>query len=394
MSSTQTEASTKKYMLMLATTASMIEQFNKNNILILKSMGYEVHVAGNFLEGNPVSDERLEEFKQWLGEHGAKWFQISATRKPYDVCGNGKALKDILALINTYHYHFIHCHTPIGSVLGRIAAHKTHTKIIYTAHGFHFYKGAPLKNWMLYYPVEKFLSRWTDVLITINQEDYERAKMFKARKLEHIHGVGVDTNVFKLIDRKASREEIRKEFNIPKDATVVLSVGELNKNKNHRIIIEELKLYKDVWYIICGKGPLANEYLELAKRLNMSDRLILTGYRPDVKKFYCAADVFAFPSKREGLSLAVMEAMSYGLPIIASDIRGNSELIDVNGGCRFDFRDQNDLHDKMNKFLDMKDKWESMGNYNQHKVSAYNLDEVEKEMKKIYTAIDVQDICR
>ena len=381
---------TSKRMLMLATTAAMIEQFNKNNILILESMGYEVHVAGNFKEGNPVSDERLEEFKQWLSEHGAKWFHISATRKPYDLRGNGQALRSILELINEYQYDFIHCHTPIGSVLGRIAAHKTHTKIIYTAHGFHFYKGAPLKNWLLYYPVEKILSRWTDILITINQEDYERAKKFKSGKLEYIHGVGVDTDVFNLIDRKASREEIRKEFNIPDDAIVVLSVGELNKNKNHRIIIEELKEYKNVWYIICGKGPLSDEYIKLAKNLDTEDRLILAGYRPDVKKFYCAADVFAFPSKREGLSLAVMEAMASGLPIIASDIRGNSELIDKDGGFLFDYHNKAELHNKMNNMLNSKDKWESMGKHNQNKVFAYNVDEVKKEMKNIYSAREMQ----
>lgn len=381
--SDNTEATSKR-MLMLATTAAMIEQFNKNNILILESMGYEVHVAGNFLEGNPISDDRLEEFKQWISEHNGKWFHIPATRKPYDIKGNGKALKKVLELVSEYHYDFIHCHTPLGSVIGRIAAHKTHTKIIYTAHGFHFYKGAPLKNWILYYPVERFLSRWTDVLITINQEDYERAKGFKARKLEYIHGVGVDVDGFTAINKETEREEIRKEFGIPENAVLVLSVGELNKNKNHRIIIEELKKYKNAWYIICGKGPLADEYLELSKKYNMLDRLILTGYRSDVKRFYYAADIFAFPSKREGLSLAVMEAMASGLPIIASDIRGNSELVDENGGVRFNYRDAYNLNVKMNQIITAREKWKSMGAYNQRKVSCYSLDAVEKEMGVIY----------
>ena len=155
--------------LMLATTAAMIEQFNKNNIELLESLGYEVHVAGNFEQGNPITYERLEEFKKWIGEHNGKWFHIPSTRKPNDLRNNCMALKIVIKMINEYHYDFIHCHTPIGSVIGRIAARKTHTKIIYTAHGFHFYDGAPLKNWLIFYPIEKHFSRYTDVLITINK---------------------------------------------------------------------------------------------------------------------------------------------------------------------------------------------------------------------------------
>lgn len=184
-----------KKMLMMATTAAMIEQFNKNNILILLDMGYEVHVAGNFEKGNPISQERLEALKKWLEERKCKWFNIPSTRKPTDY-NNVRAYKQVVSLIKQYNYNFIHCHTPIGSVIARCAAHKTHTPIIYTAHGFHFYKGAPIKNWLIYYPVEKFFSRWTDLLILITKEDYERAKSFKAGKVVYVPGVGIDLDEF------------------------------------------------------------------------------------------------------------------------------------------------------------------------------------------------------
>lgn len=228
-----------KRMLMLATTAAMIEQFNKNNILILEDMGYEVHVAGNWEIGNPISDERLDEFKAWLGEHHGKWFHIPATRKPTDLKNNIKAYQEVLALINEYQYEFIHCHTPIGSIIGRLAAKRTKTKIIYTAHGFHFFKGAPLKNWLLYFPAEWMCSWMTDMLITINQEDYERAtKHLHAKRIEYIPGVGIDIKKYAVchVDKRKKCHEL----GIPDDKFILLSVGELQERKNQGIVIDAL----------------------------------------------------------------------------------------------------------------------------------------------------------
>lgn len=280
-----------KKMLMMATTAAMIEQFNKNNILILLDMGYEVHVAGNFEKGNPISQERLEALKKWLEERKCKWFNIPSTRKPTDY-NNVRAYKQVVSLIKQYNYNFIHCHTPIGSVIARCAAHKTHTPIIYTAHGFHFYKGAPIKNWLIYYPVEKFFSRWTDLLILITKEDYERAKSFKAGKVVYVPGVGIDLDEFnKEKNNKGdcsnearesqvdlSKEHvIRSEFGIPTDAKLLLSVGEVNKNKNHKLGIEALARLKDknVYYVICGRGHMMDAYKILTQKLGISDRVIL-----------------------------------------------------------------------------------------------------------------------
>ena len=312
-------------MLMLATTAAMIEQFNKDNILILEAMGYEVHVAGNFNEGNPISEERLEQFKRWIEEHHGRWFNIPSTRRPFDFSGNRAALKAVMALISEHRYDFIHCHTPIGSVIGRIAAHKTHTKIIYTAHGFHFYKGAPLKNWILYYPVERFLSRWTDVLITINREDYERASSsFHAGKTVHVPGIGIDTSRFAPKQSEETRLQKRAEIGVPEKAIMMISVGELNENKNHRVVIQALQELPDsYWYVVVGKGALESEL----KEMDRTGRLILLGFRTDVRELLWSSDMFVFPSFREGLSVSLMEAMASGLPCLASRIRGNVDLI-------------------------------------------------------------------
>lgn len=333
----------KKRMLMLATTAAMIEQFNKNNILILEEMGYEVHVAGNWLEGNPISDERLEIFKEWITGHGGRYFHIPSVRRPAAMKANVTAYKKVVELIKEYHYEFIHCHTPIGSVIGRIAAHTTHTKIIYTAHGFHFFKGAPLKNWLLYYPVERFLSRWTDVLITINQEDYQRAKKsFYAKRTEYIPGVGVDTKKFAcgLIDRK----EKRKSLGLKDTDIMLLSVGELSPRKNHGIVIEAISQLKDerYKYFICGKGELKEEYQSLIKELGLEKQVFLLGYRDDISELCQASDLYLFPSHQEGLPVALMEAIACRVPVICADVRGNTDLV-KNQNCLFTSDDKQSL---------------------------------------------------
>ena len=161
-----------KRVLMLASVASMIDQFNMPNIVLLQKLGYQVDVACNFIEGNTCSDERVAELKQKLQDMHVRCCQIDFARNIKHMGQNMRALRQVEGLMKQNGYVFCHCHSPIGGVVARIAGHRTKTKVIYTAHGFHFYQGAPVMNWLVYYPVEKMLSRWTDVLITINHEDY------------------------------------------------------------------------------------------------------------------------------------------------------------------------------------------------------------------------------
>ncbi len=316
-----------KRMLMLATTAAMIEQFNKNNILILEDMGYEVHVAGNFENGNPISSEKLEEFKQWLAEHNGRWFHIPATRKPTDL-SNYRAYKQIVGLVKEYCYEFIHCHTPIGSVIGRCAAHKTHTKIIYTAHGFHFYKGAPIKNWLFYFPAEWICSWWTDVQLTINTEDYQFAKKhLHAKKTEYIPGIGIDLDKYNcnLPDRSAKRMEL----GVSDEMIMLLSVGELIERKNHAAVLKAMAEMKNprLIYFVCGTGILEADLKMQARELGIEKQVVFLGFRNDISELCQAADLFVFPSRQEGLSVALMEAIACKTPVICSRIRGNIDLI-------------------------------------------------------------------
>lgn len=270
------------------------------------------------------------------------YYNISFERNPIKR-ENIKAYKDLKTIIDEGKYDIIHCHTPVGAMITRLTARKARkigTKVFYTAHGFHFYKGAPLVNWLIYYPVEKFLSRYTDVLITINKEDYERAKGFHAKKVVYIPGVGIDVKKFEPnltsnSEKIRQEEQVRKVLGIPVDAIILLSVGEVNRNKNHSVVIKAMANLQDnnIYYVICGSGPLIDEDKQLAKKYKLSNKVIFAGYRKDVDRFYRLADIFIFPSFREGLPVSVMEAMASGLPIICSKIRGNIDLVQngVNG---------------------------------------------------------------
>lgn len=317
--------------LILSSVASMIEQFNMSNISILQSLGYDVEIACNFKTGNSMPQEQIDKFKIMLQKLHIKYYQIDFSRDIFNVRDNIKAYCQVKKLLLDSQkqniYKFIHCHSPIAGVIGRLAAHKCNTKVLYTAHGFHFYKGAPLHNWLIYYPIERYLSKWTNTLITITQEDYKRAKNFKQEHLKYIPGVGIDIEKFS--NSTNNIRLTREKLQIPPDALVLLSVGELNKNKNHCIIIKAISLLNktNIYYLICGQGEQEQTLINTAKDLGISKNVRLLGYIEQIEKIYQLSDIFILPSKREGLSVALLQAIASGLPCIASNIRGNVDVI-------------------------------------------------------------------
>ncbi|GLG06122.1 glycosyltransferase family 4 protein [Sellimonas catena] len=378
-----------KRMLMLASVASMIDQFNMPNIELLQEMGYEVHVACNFEKGSTCTDEKVLELKKKLKQLHVRFFQIDFERNVMKLNQDLKAYKQVLKLARKYQYTFIHCHSPIGGVVGRLVGHKTNTKVIYTAHGFHFYKGAPVQNWLIYYPIEKFLSRYTDILITINKEDYQRAKKkFDAKKVEYVPGVGI--NIKKFQDIKIDRERKRRELGIKTEDTVLISVGELNKNKNHEVIIKALaKLQRpDIQYLLVGKGSLKEYLAEMAKNLGVGEQVHFLGFRNDVAELYKTADIFVFPSKREGLPVALMEAMTCGIASIASGVRGNTDLIknEFNGILTSPNRSE-DYEKAIIRLANNKQVRKKMGEENSKIIQKYSSDNINKIIKNIYSNI-------
>ena len=404
----------KGRVLILATTAYMIERFNMINIKLLQEMGYTVDVACNFEYGNPMSKESLENFRAELKALGVEAIQLPVNRRIYDICGNGGALLKTIKLMRMRHYSFVHCHTPVGSVIARAAAGLTGTRAIYTAHGFHFFDGAPRINWLLYYPVEKLLSYLTDVLITINREDYKRARAcFGMKRLEYVPGIGIDTAGFNSCMDEAMCISTRRELGIADDAMMVLMVGELSKRKNHISVLRavaELKASESftvqgksrkLCICIAGTGVYSEYFEHFIQDKHLQNEVRLLGYREDMLKLYRAADAFLFPSYQEGLSAALMEAMACGLPAAASRIRGNTDLIDKEGGILFDvgreprrIDDESESVHNIRKALEWlrnlsEEECKAMGEYNQAKIREnFDTAAVSQRLRQIYGAID------
>lgn len=336
-------------------------------------------------KGNTVdiaTNDSISKVSDFYRNLGCKIFSISASRSPFSL-GNFKAIKQIRNIAKDY--DIVHCHTPLAGMATRLACRKLRKrqglKVIYTAHGFHFYKGAPKKNWIIYYPIEKLCSRWTDVLITINKEDYELAKReMKAKRVEYVPGVGIDIQKFSSI--VINKDEKRNELGIPKDAYLVLSIGELNQNKNHQIVIKAISTLNNpnIHYAIAGIGDQKDNLEKLAKGLNVN--LHLLGYRKDVAELYHIADLFAFPSIREGLGLAAIEAMASSLPLICSDNRGTREYaFDGAIVCKHD--DVNAFANGIQKIYLEKHSYE-MGLFNHNYVKKFDVNIIIDKVTGIY----------
>lgn len=347
-----------------------LEWFKKN--------GYEVHVAARNDYDN--KDECIIPFCDRFHDLP---FERSPIRK-----NNLQVYKDLKNIIDTEQYEIIHCHTPMGGAIGRLAARSTRkkgTKVIYTAHGFHFFKGAPLVNWLAYYPAERWLAKYTDVLITINTEDYEIAKKFKVNRIEYVPGVGIDTDKFKNIE--VNRTEKRESLGVSEDDFMIISVGELNKNKNHQVIIRAIAKLRNekIKYVLCGQGPLETELRELAKELDVENQVKFLGFRKDVPDLMKVADLFAFPSYREGLSLSLMEAMASGLPVVCSEIRGNTDLIeDGKGGYLVEPSDVEGFAKYIKELIEDSRLKSEFGDFNHKKIENYSIENVMKEVENIY----------
>lgn len=367
--------------ILYVTTVGSTMNFFTSHIKMLLDKGHRVDIATN---------EKNSKVPECYHKWGCSVFQIETSRSPMSD-ENRKAFRELKQLVTEGKFDVIHCHTPVASVLTRLAARKARkqgTKVIYTAHGFHFYKGAPLVNWLLYYPTERFCAHFTDALITINHEDYERAKGFAAKKVYYVPGMGVDCE--KIAEETEKPSDLRKQYEIPENAFAVLSVGEVNQNKNHRVVLEAIHRLSDenIYYIVCGRGDQKEPLESLAKEYGMQDRLKLVGYQTNIAEWLSVSDVFAFPSVREGLGLAALEAMAAGLPLVTSDSGGIKDYMQ-NGKtgfcCRYD--DTNGFAEAIKKLKEDSALREKIGEENKLAVQKFDVENVKKIMKEIYEEV-------
>lgn len=360
-----------KKILFVATIFGFVNSFLLDQIKMFKDEGYQVHVAAGTSYMGMIEIPNCD-----------KQIELSIVRTPYSV-SNIKAFKQLKEIIKKENYDIISCHTPMGGVLTRLAARKSNARIIYTAHGFHFFNGASKKNWLIYYPVEKLLARYTDTIITINQEDYKRAKKFNCKNIMYVPGVGVDTK--KLSEAKNIRTKIEQEFGIPHEAKLLLNIGELSHRKNQKIIIEALAKLKNnnVYLLICGIGEYKEKLMDLSASLGVKNRVIFMGQRNDIPQICKSCDVFVFPSLQEGLPVALMEAMATGLPIVCSKIRGNVDLIeDEKGGILCDPNSSEQFRIAIEKVLNCDTN--DMKRINTQTIKKIDKKIIDEEIRRIY----------
>ena len=366
-----------KKLLFISNICKNITNFHTASLDAAIALGYEFHFAANF---NNLPKETMDKYPNIHFHH------IDLVRFPFNI-RNVKAYEQLNNLIKKENISVIHCNTPIGGALGRLCGKKTkHIKIFYTAHGFHFYKGAPLVNNCIYKPMEKYLAHYSDVIITMNEEDYHVAKTMKLRKSGHVYkvnGVGINTTDYQNIN--INKEDYRNWLSLENDDFVCIAMGDLIKRKNYEMALRGIALCKNpkIHYLICGNGPEKNNLQDLAKNLGIREQVHFLGYRTDIKELLAISDCFLFTSLQEWLPRSLMEAMASGLPCIISDIRGNRDLI-INNVNGYLIKSIEDCTQKLEAIISDKQLAKKMQVKNLEVIKKYDFLKVRDQINEIY----------
>lgn len=376
----------KKKVLFVATVVKThIMQFHIPYLRMFQEMGWETAVAARNDYENPADCQI---------PHCDTFYNIPFERTPWK-SANIKTYFMLKRIIREGSFDLIHCHTPVGALIARLAAlgaRNKGTKVIYTAHGFHFFQGAPMVNWLFFYPVEWALSAVTDVLITINKEDYALAtKRMRAKRIEYVPGVGINTEKFQ--KGREDGQDKRRELGFREEDFLILTVAEMTRNKNHITILRALSELREttefahMHYLICGRGEVRGELESQASELGIADHVHFLGYRTDAPELYRCSDLFAFMPFREGLSVALMEAMSCALPVVCSRIRGNTDLIDDGVSGVFAENTPRAVADAILALYRDPERRAALGRGAAEKVMQFDEQNVHKRMKEIYFSL-------
>lgn len=363
----------------VATVYRHLEAFHLPFIRLLQNKGYEIHAYA-----------RPDHGKDGVLKNNVICHDIPFQRSPFH-WDNLKALKELTSSFRKEKFQLIHVHTPVAGILGRIAAKQAKIPyVMYTAHGFHFFNGAPLHYWLLYYPVERMMARWTDSLITINEEDFRRANKFNVRKDVHlVPGVGVETKQFVLNNEIEVRKHKRNELQLSEKDFVILCVAELNDNKNQKQLIEAVhvlsKKYNNIKCLIVGIGESHQFLQDMVNQLQLNKIVHFLSFRRDIPELLAASDVVTLLSKREGLPKALLEALAASKPIVATNIRGNRDLVaDGVNGYLVPVSDVEATVKALTKLINDPLKIQQMGYKSKEIVKRYDLEEVLLQMEQIY----------
>jgi glycosyltransferase involved in cell wall biosynthesis len=366
-----------KKILFISNITNKITNFTKPSVIASQRLGYEFHLAAN-----------CSNFSDDVSKYNIIIHHVDIDRFPFSL-KNINAYKQMLDLIKNEKFNVIHCNTPIGGVLGRLCGKKAGVpKVVYTAHGFHFYKGASLINRTIFKWAEMWMAKYTDSLITMNEEDYHVAQKFKLKnngKVYYVPGVGVDTEMYQLKD--VNPNQLRNSLGLSSYDIVLIAMGDLIDRKNYESSIKaiakanNLKLH----FLICGNGPRLESLKKLAIDLRVENQIHFLGFRSDIKELLTTADIFLFTTYQEGLPRSMMEAMSAGLPCIASKVRGNVDLIQEGiGGFLREPDDSEGFAETINILASDKALREKMKVSNLDTIKKFDVETVIKEIEKIY----------
>lgn len=364
--------------LYTATVLSHICQFHLPYLQAFQARGFEVHVAA----GNNLAEKNGLQLR-WCD----RYFEIPFHRSPRSM-DNFRAYRELKALLKQEKYDLILCNTPMGGIVTRLAAsgaRKRGTRVVYMAHGFHFYQGAPKKNWLVFYPIERFMARFCDLLITITREDYALAAEKFHCRVAHIHGIGVNAERYHPTSGEACLS-MRLAEGVGEGEYAILCTGELNKNKNQKTLIDAAALLREkipgLKILLAGNGPLEQALMEQIGALGLQDRVKLLGYRTDLENVVPAMDLIVSCSYREGMPLNILEAMLCKKPVIASVNRGHRELVEDGAtGCLVPAGDAQALADRIYELYCDRSLAESMGEGGCCRAQAYTVDAVRGELQ-------------
>ncbi len=373
---------TNKKIMMITSTDNMLWQFMLPHIKHLQELGNTVEC---------VCSRTGFWFDEIKNKHNLIVHEIDFGRNPIKL-KNLKAFKKLKELQKERHFDLVYCQQPVGGLMGRLFGNKFKIPVIYTAHGFHFFKGAPLVNRVIYKPVEKWLSKYTDILITINEEDYQNALKMKAKKVFKINGIGIDTSKIKV--EEFDKLVFKKELGLNENDKVVLTISEINQNKNYVTMLKAIKRLVEqdgsIKFVSCGTGVWKEKIYNLAKELQIENNCIFLGYRKDISKILQITDVFLHASFREGLTLSVMEAMNFGVPCVVSNVRGNRDLIvDGKGGFVVEPEDDVTFAEKIKLILDDNKLRKSFGDFNKEQSKNYTVERVKEQLEEIYGEVNI-----
>lgn len=380
---------------MVTTVAPTIGQFNMNNLDSLKDMGYEVDVSTNFDDNNTWTKEKIIALKGELRDKGIRYFNIPFSRSSIRINKHIKSYIEFCELLKNRKYDFIHTQTPIASVISRIAAKKYKIPVIYTAHGFHFFKGAGIRNWILFFPIEKVLSKYTDTLIIMNREDYDNVKKyrFRAKKVMLFEPVGINLDEYFPLNIE-EKIRIRKKYGIDSDSFIMFFSGEFSKRKNQKFLIECMpminKYIPNAKLILTGIGRRLDSCKKLVARLGVEDDIIFTGYSSfeQLVELCQSSDLFVSASLQEGLPKNVKEGMACGLPAVVTDIRGNRDLIiHGKGGLLYRIGDRIEFLSSIRNIYESESIRSNMRDFNLRRIMRFSDDLAVEKMKEVYAGM-------